>query len=69
MTPKHLEEPGKPVKRRGHRRATAAGTGPATADGPEPRIEQLAPETPKPSKKKNLSARDRQILDEKPPHY
>jgi hypothetical protein len=69
MTPKHSEDSDKPVKRRGHRRATVAGTGPASADGPEPRIEQLNPETPEPSQKKNLSDRDRQILDEKPPHY
>ena len=57
-----------PRPKRRPRRATAAGTGPASADGPEPRLEDIQPQEPQ-SKKPPLSARDRWIHDEKPPHY
>ena len=57
---------GKP--RRGSRRATAPGTGPTSADGPEPRLDEIKPETKKRAKS-TLSERDKWLLNEKPPHY
>lgn len=66
-TSKHPENTDRAKARRGPRRATVAGTGPASADGPEPRLDEVAPGVKKPDPK--LSARDRAIMDEKPPHY
>ncbi|MFD6812693.1 hypothetical protein [Enteractinococcus coprophilus] len=57
-----------PRRKRRPRRATVPGTGPASADGPEPRLEDVQPKAPA-SKKPPLSSRDRWIHDEKPPHY
>ena len=51
------------------RRATVAGTGPASADGPEPRLDDLQPDPKNKPSKEKLSERDRWMLDEKPPHY
>lgn len=51
------------------RRATVAGTGPAAADGPEPRLDDVQPTDKQAKKKAPLSERDRWMLDEKPPHY
>lgn len=67
MTAKRSNKPDK--RRRGHRRATVAGTGPVSADGPEPRLDELKPDDPASAEKDQLSARDQKILDEKPPHY
>ena len=68
MKPKDHDNTPEPKPRRGRRRATAPGTGPASADGPEPRVDELKPATEKRAKLK-LSERDRWLLDEKPPHY
>ena len=67
MTSKQPDDADRAKARRRPRRATVAGTGPASADGPEPRLERLQPKAQKPDPK--LSARDRAIMDEKPPHY
>lgn len=67
MTSKRSHEADQPKARRGPRRVTVAGTGPDRADEPEPRLDDLKPDT-KPSQPK-LSARDRSILEDKPPHY
>ena len=61
------DESDRPKRKRGPRRATVAGTGPADANTPEPRPEDLTPEAQKPLKK--LSERDRWMLEQKPPHY
>lgn len=66
-TSKPPEGADRATPRRGRRRATVAGTGPASADGPEPRLDEVDPGMKKPAAK--LSARDRAIMDEKPPHY
>ena len=58
---------GQAQRKRRPRRATAPGTGPAAADGPEPRLEDVQPKAKRP--KKPLSERDRWMLEEKPPHY
>lgn len=55
-------------KRRGSRRVTVAGTGPQSATGPEPRIESIEPQ-PKPSKDRQLTERERWMLEQRPPHY
>ena len=57
-----------PRNKRRPRRATAAGTGPTSADGTEPRLDDVLPKA-KQLKKTPLSARDRWMLGEKPPHY
>lgn len=67
-TPDDSEQPEQSAGRRRSRRATVAGTGPAAADGPEPRLEDVKPQD-KPTKKKPLSQRDQWMLEEKPPHY
>lgn len=65
--PSDQENP-KRTRKRGPRRATVAGTGPAAADGPEPKLDELNPKTKK-SSQPNLSERDRWMLEQKPPHY
>lgn len=55
-------------RKRGTRRVTVAGTGNASADGPEPRIETVEPATKK-TTDNELSERDRWLLEQKPPHY
>lgn len=50
------------------RRATVAGTGPVEADGPEPKLKDLAPD-PVRRNTKQLTERERWMLEEKPPHY
>lgn len=57
-----------PRRKRRPRRATAPGTGPASADGAEPRLDDVQPKSKQP-KKPPLSERDRWMLGEKPPHY
>lgn len=69
MTSKPTDDESAQSKRkRRPRRATVAGTGPATTEAPEPRLEDLRPATERPAKQK-LSERDRWMLEEKPPHY
>lgn len=63
-TPKSTQ----PRRKRGPRRATVPGTGPASADGPEPRLEKTQGKDKK-RKQQPLSERERWMLDEKPPHY
>lgn len=72
---KHAERPAsgdegqdRGKKRRGSRRVTVAGTGPNTATGPEPRIESIEPQ-PKRSKDRQLTQRERWMLEQRPPHY
>ena len=55
--------------KRPSRRATVAGTGPSSADGPEPRLDAIQPGSKQKPSKEKLSERDRWMLDEKPPHY
>lgn len=66
----NAEEHGEPDHRkatnRKPRRATAPGTGPTTANGPEPRLESMQPEL---RSVKTLTERDRWIIEQKPPHY
>ena len=57
-----------PPRKRRPRRATVPGTGPSSADGPEPRLDDVQPEKKQP-KKTALSQRDRWMHEEKPPHY
>lgn len=57
-----------PRRKRRPRRATAPGTGPVSADGPEPRLDDIQPKGKQP-KKPPLSDRDRWMFEEKPPHY
>lgn len=60
------------TKRRRSRRVTVAGTGHNAAIGPEPRIESLeaTPKTsPKSSKDRQLTERERWLLEQRPPHY
>lgn len=54
---------------RPHRRVTVAGTGPVTADGPGPRLDAMQPKPDQSSQAKQLSERDRWMLEQKPPHY
>ncbi|OFR87768.1 hypothetical protein HMPREF2863_02230 [Micrococcus sp. HMSC067E09] len=67
-------QPAVPRRRRGPRRASVPGTGPAGADGAEPRIvglnaepsDAVVPETGRPAA---TDARGRWILDQRPPHW
>src|SRR5699024_2622140 len=59
------------TKRRRSRRGTVAGTGHTAATGPEPRIESLeaTPKTsPKLSKDRQLTERERWSIEQRPPH-
>lgn len=63
-----------PQRKQGPRRVTVCGTGPASADGPEPRLETIDPgprgdSQQPPDKNHSASARDRWIVEQKPPHY
>ncbi|MGW9552660.1 hypothetical protein ACWG8W_16585 [Citricoccus zhacaiensis] len=80
-------DPERPVARRpGPRRADAPGTGPASADGPEPTLGEpavgestatSAPSMPsvsgqrdvRSSDQRNLSERERWLLEQRPPHW
>ncbi|QCU77609.1 hypothetical protein E7744_04820 [Citricoccus sp. SGAir0253] len=62
-------------RRRRHRRADAAGTGPAAADGPEPHLADPAAPSPRRAERASrdgdaaLSERDRWLLEQRPPHW
>ncbi|WP_115931742.1 hypothetical protein LG293_01190 [Citricoccus nitrophenolicus] len=77
-------DPKRPApRRRGPRRADAPGTGPASADGPEPTLrepavgESSATSVPsgsgqrdaRSSDQHNLSERERWLLEQRPPHW
>lgn len=62
----HCKQRSRKATRRKPRRATAPGTGPITANGPEPRIDAVRS---KPHSDKKLTERDRWLLEQKPPHY
>lgn len=64
----HDAPPADRKNRRGSRRITVPGTGPNSADGPEPRIHAIEHD-PKRSKQQKLSERDRWMQEQKPPHY
>lgn len=64
----HRDAKHREPKPRKPRRATVAGTGPATSDGPEPRLESIEPKT-KPTGGQKLSERERWMLEQRPPHY
>ncbi|MEW1979625.1 hypothetical protein AB0333_01675 [Citricoccus sp. NPDC079358] len=81
MAPADPEHPS--ARRRGPRRADAPGTGPASADGPEPTLgepavgESSATSVPsgsgqrdaRSSDQRNLSERERWLLEQRPPHW
>ncbi|SJN28859.1 hypothetical protein FM125_07355 [Micrococcus lylae] len=67
-------QPAEPRRRRGPRRASVPGTGPAGADGAEPRIVGLNAEpsdavVPGAGRPAATDARGRWILDQRPPHW
>jgi hypothetical protein len=72
-------DPGQPgPRRRGPRRADAPGTGPASADGPEPSLQPPVPASAPRDRKakdsqtkdrKGLSERERWLLEQRPPHW
>lgn len=68
MRPPLTEGSAEDVARRRPRRADAPGTGPVSADGPEPRLRQDGTAEPG-TRETAVSDRDRWMLEQRPPHW